>query len=200
VTESDAGPPGPPGDANAPGARGPGPAPGGASSAARSGAALRVGLGYDAHRFAPGRALVLGGVRLRERDGLLGHSDADVLVHAVMDALLGAAGLEDIGHYFPDTDVAFAGADSMALLAAVVVLLRDRGWRPVNVDAVVICEEPRIAPHRARMRERLAVVLGVDAEAVGIRGTTTEGMGFTGRSEGIAAQAVALVERSAEPD
>jgi 2-C-methyl-D-erythritol 2,4-cyclodiphosphate synthase len=200
VTESDAGPPGPPGDANAPGARGPGPAPGGASSAARSGAALRVGLGYDAHRFAPDRALVLGGVRLRERDGLLGHSDADVLVHAVMDALLGAAGLEDIGHYFPDTDVAFAGADSMALLAAVVVLLRDRGWRPVNVDAVVICEEPRIAPHRARMRERLAVVLGVDAEAVGIRGTTTEGMGFTGRSEGIAAQAVALVERSAEPD
>ena len=197
MTESDAGPPG---DANAPGARGPGPAPGGASSAARSGAALRVGLGYDAHRFAPDRALVLGGVRLRERDGLLGHSDADVLVHAVMDALLGAAGLEDIGHYFPDTDVAFAGADSMALLAAVVVLLRDRGWRPVNVDAVVICEEPRIAPHRARMRERLAVVLGVDAEAVGIRGTTTEGMGFTGRSEGIAAQAVALVERSAEPD
>ncbi len=160
-----------------------------------AGPALRVGLGYDAHRFAPDRALVLGGVRLREHDGLLGHSDADVLAHAVMDALLGAAGLEDIGHYFPDSDPALAGADSMALLAAVVVLLRDRGWRPVNVDAVVICEEPRIAPHRARMRERLAAALGVDAEAVGVRGTTTEGMGFTGRREGIAAQAVALIEK-----
>ena len=186
MTESDAGAAGPPGDPSG---------PGGDPPAARNGAALRVGLGYDAHRFAPDRALVLGGVRLREHDGLLGHSDADVLVHAVMDALLGAAGLEDIGHYFPDIDPAFAGADSMVLLAAVVVLLRDRGWRPVNVDAVVICEEPRIAPYRARMRERLAVALGVEAEAVGIRGTTTEGMGFTGRREGIAAQAVALVER-----
>lgn len=161
------------------------------------GSTLRVGLGYDAHRFASERALVLGGVRLRERDGLLGHSDADVLVHAVMDALLGAAGLEDIGHYFPDTDPAFAGADSIDLLDAVVVLLRDRGWRPVNVDVVVICEEPRIAPHRARMRERLAAALGVDVDAVGIRGTTTEKMGFTGRREGIAAQAVALVEKVA---
>jgi 2-C-methyl-D-erythritol 2,4-cyclodiphosphate synthase len=157
---------------------------------------LRVGLGYDAHRFAPDRPLVLGGMRLREHDGLHGHSDADVLVHAVMDALLGAAGLEDIGHYFPDTDPALAGADSIDLLAAVAVLLRDRGWRPVNVDAVVICEEPRIAPHRVQMRERVAAALGLDAGAVGIRGTTTEGMGFTGRREGIAAQAVALVERS----
>jgi 2-C-methyl-D-erythritol 2,4-cyclodiphosphate synthase len=157
---------------------------------------LRVGLGYDAHRFAPDRALVLGGMRLREHGGLHGHSDADVLVHAVMDALLGAAGLEDIGHYFPDTDPSLAGADSIDLLAAVAVLLRDRGWRPVNVDAVVICEEPRIAPHRAYMRERVAAALGLDPEAVGIRGTTTEGMGFTGRREGIAAQAVALVERS----
>ena len=155
---------------------------------------FRIGLGYDAHRFAPDRALVLGGVRLREHDGLLGHSDADVLVHAVMDALLGAAGLEDIGHYFPDTDPAHAGADSMDLLAAVAGLLRDRGWRTVNVDAVVVCEEPRIAPHRAAMRARLAETLGVSVDAVGIRGTTTEGMGFTGRREGIAAQAVALVE------
>jgi 2-C-methyl-D-erythritol 2,4-cyclodiphosphate synthase len=155
-----------------------------------------VGLGYDAHRFAPDRALVLGGLRLAEHDGLHGHSDADVLVHAVMDALLGAAGLEDIGQYFPDTDPALSGADSIDLLAAVAVLLRDRGWRPVNVDAVVICEEPRIAPHRARMRDRIAAALGLDPEAVGIRGTTTEGMGFTGRGEGIAAQAVALVESS----
>lgn len=159
--------------------------------------AFRVGLGYDAHRFAPDRALVLGGVRLREQDGLLGHSDADVLVHAIMDALLGAAGLEDIGHYFPDTDPAYAGADSMDLLEAVVTLLSDRGWRAVNVDAMVICEEPRIAPHRGAMRARLAEALGVGVEAVGLRGTTTEGMGFTGRREGIAAQAVALVERVA---
>lgn len=163
---------------------------------AAAAAPMRVGLGYDAHRFASDRALVLGGVRLREQDGLLGHSDADVLVHAVMDALLGAAGLEDIGHYFPDTDPAFAGADSMGLLAAVVVLLRDRGWQPVNVDAVVICEEPRIAPHRAAMRQRLASVLGLEVDAVGLRGTTTEGMGFTGRREGIAAQAVALVAQT----
>lgn len=157
---------------------------------------VRVGLGYDAHRFAQDRALVLGGVRLREHDGLLGHSDADVLVHAIMDALLGAAGLEDIGHYFPDTDPAWAGADSMDLLEAVVTLLADRGWRTVNVDAVVICEEPRIAPHRAAMRARLAKALGVGVEAVGLRGTTTEGMGFTGRREGIAAQAVALLQRN----
>jgi 2-C-methyl-D-erythritol 2,4-cyclodiphosphate synthase len=160
-----------------------------------AGPAFRVGLGYDAHRFAPDRALVLGGVRLREHDGLLGHSDADVLVHAVMDALLGAAGLEDIGHYFPDTDPAYYGADSLVLLAAVVTLLDERGWRVGNVDAVVVCEEPRIAPHRAAMRARLAEVLGVGVDAVGLRGTTTEGMGFTGRREGIAAQAVALVER-----
>jgi 2-C-methyl-D-erythritol 2,4-cyclodiphosphate synthase len=165
-----------------------------------AGTSLRVGLGYDAHRFAPERALVLGGVRLREHDGLQGHSDADVLVHAVMDALLGAAGLEDIGHYFPDTDPAFAGADSLGLLIAVAGLLGERGWRPVNVDAVVICEEPRIAPHRRAMRERLAAALGVGIDRVGLRGTTTEGMGFTGRREGIAAQAVALVERMPLPE
>jgi 2-C-methyl-D-erythritol 2,4-cyclodiphosphate synthase len=157
--------------------------------------AVRVGLGYDAHRFAPDRALVLGGVRLRERDGLLGHSDADVLAHAVMDALLGAAGLEDIGHYFPDTNPACAGADSLKLLATVAELLGEKGWRPVNVDAVVICEEPRIGPHRQAMRERLAAAMGIEADRVSLRGTTTEGMGFTGRGEGIAAQAVALVER-----
>lgn len=159
-----------------------------------AGLALRVGLGYDAHRFAPDRALVLGGVRLREHDGLLGHSDADVLVHAVMDALLGAAGLEDIGHYFPDTDPTLSGADSLKLLAAVAGLLGEKGWRPVNVDAVVICEEPRIAPYRQAMRERLAAAMGIGAERVSLRGTTTEGMGFTGRGEGIVAQAVALVE------
>ncbi len=154
---------------------------------------MRVGLGYDAHRFDPARPLVLGGVRLRESDGLAGHSDADVLVHAVMDALLGAAGLEDIGHYFPDTDPALAGVDSLGLMARVSEMLKTQGWTVVNVDAVVICEEPRIAPWRQQMRERMAGALGVSVDRVGVRGTTTEGMGFTGRGEGIAAQAVALL-------
>jgi 2-C-methyl-D-erythritol 2,4-cyclodiphosphate synthase len=155
---------------------------------------LRVGVGFDVHRFAPERALVLGGLRLRERDGLLGHSDADVLAHAVMDALLGAAGLGDIGELFPDTDPAYAGADSVELLGTVARLLRQRGWTIVNVDAVVICEEPRIAPHRPAMRERLAQAMEVEIDRVMLRGTTTEGLGFTGRGEGIAAQAVALLE------
>ena len=157
---------------------------------------LRVGLGIDAHRFAPERPLVLGGVRLRETDGLLGHSDADVLTHAIMDALLGAAGLDDIGTLFPDSDPAFAEADSVGLLASVGRLLRDEGWEPVNVDAVVVCEQPRVASHKQAMRERLAGALGVEVERVTLRGTTTEGMGFTGRGEGIAAQAVALVRRA----
>jgi 2-C-methyl-D-erythritol 2,4-cyclodiphosphate synthase len=156
---------------------------------------LRIGIGLDAHRFAPERALVLGGVRLRENDGLDGHSDADVLTHAIMDALLGAAGLEDIGALFPDDDPAFEGADSSKLLGSVVALLKEHGWQVVNVDAVVICEEPRVAPHRQAMRERLAASMGVDIAQVGVRGTTTEKMGFTGRREGIGAQAVALVER-----
>lgn len=155
---------------------------------------IRVGLGLDAHAFAPKRPLVLGGVRLREHDGLAGHSDADVLVHALMDALLGAAGLEDIGHYFPDSDPAYAGADSVELLRSVVQVLDEQGWRVVNVDVVVVCEQPRIAPHRARMKAVLASVLDVDEGRVGIRGTTTEGMGFTGRGEGIMAQAVVLLE------
>jgi 2-C-methyl-D-erythritol 2,4-cyclodiphosphate synthase len=156
--------------------------------------AVRVGLGLDAHRFGPERPLVLGGVRIRERDGLAGHSDADVLVHALMDALLGAAGMEDIGHFFPDSDPAFRGADSVILLRRVVGLLAERGLAVGNVDVVVVCEEPRIAPHRAAIKAVLAPVLGVDIDRVGIRGTTTEGMGFTGRGEGIAAQAVAVLE------
>jgi 2-C-methyl-D-erythritol 2,4-cyclodiphosphate synthase len=155
---------------------------------------LRVAIGFDTHRFAPERALVLGGVRLREHDGLLGHSDADVLTHAVMDALLGATGLGDIGELFPDDDPAFAGADSLELLGTVARVVHQHGWTIVNVDAVVICEEPRIAPHRQVMRERLAKAMGVEMERVTLRGTTTEGLGFTGRREGIAAQAVALVK------
>jgi 2-C-methyl-D-erythritol 2,4-cyclodiphosphate synthase len=156
---------------------------------------LRVGLGFDAHRFAKERPLVLGGVRLREEYGLLGHSDADVLAHAIMDALLGAAGLDDIGGLFPDSDAKLAGADSLRLLGEVAGLLRQSGWEPVNIDAVVICEEPRIAPHKAEMRARLAGALGIGQERVTLKGKTTEGLGFPGRSEGIAVQAVALVER-----
>jgi 2-C-methyl-D-erythritol 2,4-cyclodiphosphate synthase len=156
---------------------------------------FRVGLGIDAHRFAPDRPLVLGGVRVRDRDGLSGHSDADVVAHALMDALLGAAGLEDIGHYFPDSDPAFAGADSMGLLARVADLVAREGWRVANVDIVVVCEQPRIAPHREAMRARLAEILGVAVSQIGLRGTTTEGMGFAGRQEGIIAQSVALLER-----
>ena len=155
----------------------------------------RVGVGVDVHRFAPDRALILGGVHLRDHDGLEGHSDADVLAHAIMDALLGAAGLEDIGHHFPDSDPAFKGADSLGLLTSVAILIRDAGWEVANVDAVVIGEEPRIAPHRQEMRDRLARAMGVEPDQVGVRGTTTEGLGFTGRREGISAQAVALVEQ-----
>ncbi len=161
--------------------------------------AFRVGVGIDAHRFAPDRALILGGVRFRDHDGLEGHSDADVLAHAIMDALLGAAGLEDIGHYFPDSDPAFQGADSLGLLTTVAMLVRNAGWEVANVDAVVVCEEPRIAPYRQEMRGRLARAMGVEPGQVGVRGTTTEGLGFTGRREGISAQAVALVERCRAP-
>jgi len=149
----------------------------------------------DAHRFASERALVLGGVKVRERDGLLGHSDADVLTHAVMDALLGAAGLEDIGSLFPDDDPKYAGADSVELLTEVKERLNGLGWRIVNVDAVVVCEEPKVAPAREAMRLRLAEAMEIEIGAVSVKGTTTEGMGPMGRREGIAAQAVALIER-----
>lgn len=157
---------------------------------------IRIGLGLDAHRFAHDRPLVLGGVRFRERDGLLGHSDADVLVHALMDALLGAAGLEDIGHLFPDDDPEWAGADSVALLRRVMAQLDGEGWRVGNVDVVVVCEDPRLAPRRDDMRRILADALRVGVAQVGVRGTTFEGMGFTGAGEGVMAQAVALLERA----
>jgi 2-C-methyl-D-erythritol 2,4-cyclodiphosphate synthase len=156
---------------------------------------FRVGLGYDAHRFAEGRDLVLGGVRLDHPQGLAGHSDADVLVHAVIDALLGAAGLGDIGELFPDADPAFAGADSLRLLGDVAVRLADAGWRVVNVDAVVVCEMPRLSPVRDAVKANLAGVMQIDAASVSIKGTTTERMGFEGRGEGIGATAVCLLER-----
>jgi 2-C-methyl-D-erythritol 2,4-cyclodiphosphate synthase len=157
---------------------------------------LRVGLGVDVHAFAEdgaGRKLVLGGVEIPFERGLLGHSDADVLAHAVTDALLGAAGLEDIGHYFPDTDESFRDADSLKLLRQCRSVVGE-SWEVSNVDAVVICERPKISNHREEMRENLAEALGVEPSRVGVRGTTTERLGFTGRGEGIAAQAVCLLE------
>jgi 2-C-methyl-D-erythritol 2,4-cyclodiphosphate synthase len=155
-----------------------------------------VGLGVDAHAFAGAdarRRLVLGGVEIPFEKGLLGHSDADVLAHAVTDALLGAAGLEDIGHYFPDTDERYRDADSIELLHEVRNLVGD-SWDIANVDAVVICERPRIRDHRDAMRENLAGALGIEPSRVTVRGTTTERLGFVGRGEGIAAQAVCLLE------
>ncbi len=157
---------------------------------------FRVGLGVDAHAFAEtgeNRKLILGGVKIDFERGLLGHSDADVLAHAVTDALLGAAGLEDIGHYFPDTDKRYKDADSIRLLREARALIGG-SWGVANVDAVVICEQPKIRDHRSQMRENLAGALGVDPSQVSVRGTTTERLGFPGRGEGIAAQAVCLLE------
>ncbi len=159
---------------------------------------FRVGLGVDAHAFAEesaDRRLVLGGVEIPFDRGLLGHSDADVLAHAVTDALLGAAGLEDIGHYFPDTDERYRDADSIKLLREARALVSG-AWRVANVDAVVVCERPKIRDHRRAMRENLAGALGVDVSQVGVRGTTTERLGFPGRGEGIAAQAVCLLREA----
>jgi 2-C-methyl-D-erythritol 2,4-cyclodiphosphate synthase len=155
----------------------------------------RVGIGFDAHRFVPGRPLVLGGVRVAHDRGLAGHSDADVATHAVMDALLGAAGLGDIGALFPDTDPAYAGAPSVGLLELVAARLSEAGWRVGNVDLVIACEAPRLAAHREAMAAALAAALGVEPSAVGVKATTTEGMGFTGRGEGVAATAVCLIEK-----
>jgi 2-C-methyl-D-erythritol 2,4-cyclodiphosphate synthase len=158
---------------------------------------MRVGLGVDVHAFAAleeGRRLVLGGVEIPSDRGLLGHSDADVLAHAIADALLGAAGLEDIGHYFPDTDERYRDADSIELLREVRGLVGG-SWGVANVDAVVICERPKIRDHREAMRKNLAAALGIEETRVGVRGTTTERLGFAGRGEGIAAQAVCLLER-----
>jgi 2-C-methyl-D-erythritol 2,4-cyclodiphosphate synthase len=159
----------------------------------------RVGLGYDVHRFDPKRPLVLGGVRIPHDRGLLGHSDADVLTHAICDALLGAAGLGDIGTHFPDTDEAYRGISSLELLRRVVGMLRETGFRVVNVDATVIAEEPKLAAHFPPMRERLSEPLGVPAACIGLKATTNEGLGALGRAEGIAAIAVCLIGR-ATPD
>lgn len=156
---------------------------------------FRVGQGFDVHALVPGRRLVLGGIEIPFALGLLGHSDADVLVHAVTDAILGAAGLGDIGRHFPDTDARFAGADSRMLLREAMARIHAVGYRVVNVDATVICERPKIMPFVPRMTANLAADLGVDPGSVNIKGKTTERLGFTGRGEGIAAQAIALLVR-----
>ena len=155
---------------------------------------MRIGQGYDVHRLVEGRRLVLGGVDIPWEKGLLGHSDADVLTHAVMDALLGAAGLGDIGKHFPDTDPAYKGADSLKLLERVVVLLEERGFAVGNVDATVLAQRPKLAPYIPKMRENLARVMGLDPSRVNVKATTEEGLGFTGSGEGMAAHAVALIE------
>jgi 2-C-methyl-D-erythritol 2,4-cyclodiphosphate synthase len=158
---------------------------------------LRIGQGFDVHQLVAGRKLVLGGVEIAHDKGLLGHSDADVLLHALCDALLGAAALGDIGRHFPDSDPRYKGIDSRELLRHVVRLLRDRGMAPVNVDATIVAEAPRMAPHIARMVANIAADLGIEAAAVNVKATTTEKLGFTGRGEGIAAQAICLVESGA---
>jgi 2-C-methyl-D-erythritol 2,4-cyclodiphosphate synthase len=154
---------------------------------------FRIGQGFDVHAFASGRKLILGGIEIPYELGLAGHSDADVLVHALCDALLGAAGLGDIGRHYPDNDARYAGADSMKLLADVVAKLQAQGWNIGNADMTVIAEAPRLAPFIPEMRQRIAVVLGIAVEQVNVKATTTEQLGFTGRREGIAAQAVALI-------
>ena len=154
---------------------------------------FRVGQGYDVHRLVSGRRLILGGVDIPYEKGLLGHSDADVLVHAVMDALLGAAALGDIGKLFPDNDPEYEGADSLLLMRRVARLLKEKRYAVSNVDATVIAQAPKLAPHIARMRENIAAALGIPAEDVSVKATTEERLGFTGSGEGIAAQAAALI-------
>ena len=156
---------------------------------------LRIGQGYDVHRLVPERRLILGGVEIPHSCGLLGHSDADVLLHAISDALLGAAALGDIGCLFPDTDPAYAGADSLVLLRTCVERLSDAGWTPVNIDATVLAQRPKLRPYIDLMRAKIADACGLEMDAVSVKATTEEGLGFTGREEGIAAQAVCLIER-----
>ena len=156
---------------------------------------IRIGHGYDVHRLLSGRKLILGGVDIPHETGLLGHSDADVLTHAVMDALLGAAALGDIGKMFPDNDPAYSGADSLVLAAKVAERIRHEGWQVSNVDATIIAQAPKLAPHIDVMRENLARVLGVELSAINIKATTEEKLGFTGEKLGIAAHAVCLLEK-----
>ncbi len=156
---------------------------------------FRVGTGTDIHQLVEGRELWLGGIRIEHSKGALGHSDADVLLHAICDALLGAAGLGDIGHHFPDTDVRWKGADSKVLLQHVMVLLNEHGWSVGNVDSTLLLERPKIKPHIPAMRTVIAGIIGVEEHAVSIKATTNEGLGYVGREEGVCAHAVALIQR-----
>ena len=158
---------------------------------------MRIGMGYDVHRLVEDRPLILGGVTIPFEKGLLGHSDADVLLHAVADSLLGAAGLEDIGRHFPDTDPAFKDADSWKLLARCGEMVRERGYAVGNLDATLFAQAPKIAPYRDAMRERIAEALQIEPGRVNVKATTTEGLGFVGAGEGMAAQCVALLEPKA---
>ena len=155
---------------------------------------MRIGQGYDVHRLVEGRDLILGGVNIPHTVGLLGHSDADVLVHAIMDALLGAAALDDIGRHFPDTDPAYRGISSITLLRHVGGLLQKHGYRVVNIDSTVLAQAPKLRPHIAEMRKNIAEALGIDETQVNVKATTEEGLGFTGERLGIAAQAIALLD------
>ncbi len=155
---------------------------------------MRIGQGYDVHRFVEGRDLVLGGVKIPYEKGLLGHSDADVLVHAVMDALLGAAGERDIGYHFPDTDERYKGASSIVLLEEVMKILASKGLKPVNIDATIMAQKPKLSSYIEEMRENIAGATGLDKDFVNVKATTEEGLGFTGTGEGMKASAVCLVE------
>ena len=155
---------------------------------------MRIGHGYDVHRLAAGRDLIIGGVQIPHRMGLDGHSDADVLTHAVMDALLGAAALGDIGQHFPDTDPAYLGISSLKLLTRVLALITERGYRLGNLDVTVLAQKPKLAPYLPQMKEKLCAILGAEPDRVNIKATTEEHLGFTGREEGIACHAVCLLE------
>ena len=157
---------------------------------------LRIGNGYDVHRLVSGRDLILGGIKIDHETGLLGHSDADVLTHAIMDAMLGALSLGDIGHYFPPADPQWAGADSLVLLAQVHRLIQEKGWQIVNIDSVVVAERPKLKPYIEAMRSRLATVLNLPPDRVGVKATTNEKLDAVGREEAIAAHAVVLLEQS----
>ena len=158
--------------------------------------ALRIGHGYDVHRLCENRRLIIGGVDIPYEKGLLGHSDADVLLHAISDALLGAAALGDIGKHFPDKDPAYKDADSLKLLAEVGKLLKEKGYAPSNIDATVIAQAPKLAPHIQKMRENIASALGMDKDSVSVKATTEEGLGFSGEGAGIAAHAVCIIEKT----
>jgi 2-C-methyl-D-erythritol 2,4-cyclodiphosphate synthase len=157
---------------------------------------FRIGHGYDVHRLVEGRELILGGVNIPWKLGLLGHSDADVLAHAIMDAILGAAAMGDIGMLFPDNDPTFKGADSLKLLGEVMRRVREEGWEIVNIDATVLAQAPKLSPHKMQMRENLAAAAGLDVSQVSVKATTEEGLGWTGSSEGMAVHAVAMLTKN----